>query len=188
MNYARNEDMLCGTTTGNAPAYSSIVSIAFSNEGAELITLAEAKAYLRIDASETAFDAQVTMAISAARMAVEEYLNRSLISRTITVTMNIARGGVNLPYAPVIDVITSVQDNEGNVIDTGSYQQNSEAVYSLWYNQATFTYNAGYVELPPAFKLGILKLMAFDWQHTGDDGTARSIGAITGLKMYRRVV
>lgn len=187
MDYRRNEDMLCGTTEAG-PAYSSIIACSFDNEGAELITLAEAKAYLRIDASETTFDAQIATAVSAARRTVEEYLNRSLITRTVTATMNIANGIVNLPYAPVIGSLTGITDKEGNTIAADNYTLKSDAVQIQGYYQATFTYNAGYSELHPAFKVGILKLLAFDWQHNGDDGTVRNIGAITGLKMFRRVV
>lgn len=53
----------------------------------EPITLSEAKAWAKIDGSDD--DAQVTALISAARMAAEEYLRRSLVTQTWKLTLDL---------------------------------------------------------------------------------------------------
>jgi hypothetical protein len=157
----------------------------------EPVSLEEAKAYLRIDASETAFDEELNIAITAARQEIEHYLNRSLINRTITAVLDIAGGWINLPYGPV-DSILAISDMDNNVITADSYTFKQPVLMIGNYYRIICIYNTGgYTSgnpVAPVFKHGIKRLLAFDWQHKGDDGTVRSVGAITGLKMYRRVV
>lgn len=195
MNYRRNEDMLCGYSDKMPPAYSGVIGepVFSAEETTEPVTLAEVKQYLRVDASETAFDAEITALIGAARDEVETYLNRSLIRRTVAVTMNIANGDAALPYAPVVE-LTAITDIDGNAMDESNYMIKGDVLKIssyLGYSQLSLTYTAGYTTekpVPAAFKLGIKKLIAFDWQHKGDDNTQRKVGLITGLSKYRRVV
>lgn len=157
----------------------------------EPVSLTEAKAYLRIDQSETAFDEELNMAIPAARQEIEQYLNRSLINRTITAVLDIANGWVNLPYAPVNSIL-AVTDIDNNVIaDAGYIYRDPVLLISNYYRVVCIYNSGGYTSgkpVPPVFKQGIKRLLAFDWQHKGDDGAVRNVGAITGLKMYRRVI
>jgi hypothetical protein len=175
-----------GYSSCNPPAYSGVIGTpVFSAEDtSEPVTLLEAKQYLRIDASEVAFDAEVTELISAARQDIEAYLNRSLIDRTVIATLNIA-GTAILPYGPVKE-ITAVEDIDGNAV--ADYQLKGDVLKASGYDQLTLNYAAGYAALPATFKLGIKKLVAFDYQHKGDESIARKIGAITGLAKYRRVI
>lgn len=172
---------------GNPPAYSGSVGepVFIDEDTIEPVALDEMKAYLRIDSSETAFDQEITELISAARQEVETYLNRSLINRTVEVTMNIAGGNAPLPYAPVKELV-SIKDTEDN--DITEYRLKGDVLKTDSYYQLSLTYTAGYEVVPVAIKMGIKRLVAFDNEHKGDDGTKRDIGNITGLKKYRRIV
>lgn len=174
------------TSCNNQPAYSSAASVTFADEAeTEPVSVEEAKAYLKIDAGESTWDSLVAIAISAARQELEEWLNRSLITRTVTAVMNVANGKVSLPYGPVT-TLSGITDTDSNTLT--DYTLNGDSVVLDGYDKATFTYSAGYPTLPAVFKQGLLRLVAFNWQHSGDDGTARNIGDITGLRKYRRVV
>ena len=72
---------------------------------AEPLSLAEAKLHLRVDHSDE--DAYITGLISAARIACEERIGRTLINSTWTLTANSWDEIDELPYPPVI-AITSV--------------------------------------------------------------------------------
>lgn len=59
----------------------------------EPITLAEAKAWARIDGDDE--DDLITGLITSARQAAEEYLRRSLITQTWKLTLDLSRNGLN---------------------------------------------------------------------------------------------
>lgn len=182
--------ILRGYSSGLPPAYSSAIGepVFTQEDNVEPVSLADAKQYLRIDAGETAFDSEITRLISAARIDMEHYLNRSLINRTIAVTMAIAGGSAVLPYTPVKSIAT-VTDANSQVLTASDYKLSGDTIKAANYNQLSITYTAGYEgAIPATMQLGILKLAAFDYEHKGDDGTKRVIGDITGLRKYRRVV
>lgn len=75
----------------------------------EPITLAEAKAYLQIDADYASNDGDINLSITTARKRLEAYLNIGLVQRTITVYW----GGheLELPLSPTSS-ITSVKKGD----------------------------------------------------------------------------
>lgn len=118
---------------------------------AEPVTLAEAKAWAKIDASDD--DALLVALVAAARESAENYLRRSLISQTLRLTIDQAPSGVEdclgegvydlpstiltgglpkvieLPKGPV-QSITSVTnyalDDTASVFASGSYSLNTD--------------------------------------------------------------
>ena len=81
-------------------------SILVTPPAVEPITLAEAKAHLRVTASDE--DALITALITAARTTCENEIRRSLITQTWELTLDQFPDAIELPYPPVIGV-TSVQ-------------------------------------------------------------------------------
>lgn len=124
---------------------------------AEPLTLAEAKLHLRVDTSDE--DAYIGALISAARIACEERIGRTLINSTWTLTANSWDEIDNLPYPPVIS-ITSVSyvSSAGSTIalPSGDYMlevtDQSPALMptNVWpeakdqLNAVTVVYTAGY--------------------------------------------
>lgn len=149
-----------------------ILDINFSNEGTtEPVLLADVKVALEID--DTFHDSYITDLISQARQYAEKYLNRSLISRTMQVTLMNQSGGQLLPYGPVADLTAlTVADIAGDVLEpelTGSgnyiYLENVSCdplvvnYSSLGYTSAT---------LPKAIKIGIIQAVVFWFENRGD--------------------
>ena len=95
-----------------------MTSYLLAGPAAEPVTLAEAKAFLRVDV--TAEDAFITTLITAARLHVEGTTGRALISQTWRVGLDCwpESREVVLPIAPLISISAiTVFDDDGNGID-----------------------------------------------------------------------
>mgnify|MGYP001557215782 CR=1 FL=1 len=91
----------------------------------EPVTLAEAKAQLRLEDSFTLDDAFINDLISAARDRVESYCNRFFTEQSILISWDepFPVGEIDLPY-PDLAAVTSVQyvaDNTLNTVDPADY-------------------------------------------------------------------
>ena len=78
-----------------------------SATGAEPVTLAEAKLWLKIDDDQTTDDATVVLLISAMRIKAEQITGRALTRRTMELRMDqfpSSNGIITLPYPPLISV------------------------------------------------------------------------------------
>jgi len=84
------------------------MQIKFSNEGDEPITLADFKAYAKIDFTDE--DSLITSMITGVREQLEEYLNRSLVVKTIEYFDEVVDDVVVLPY-PNHDIVDEVKIN-----------------------------------------------------------------------------
>lgn len=84
---------------------------------AEPITLAEAKAFMQIDADYASDDNQINIAISAARERLEQYLNIGLANRDVTIEWNGFE--LELPLTPNFAIV-SLSDKDG-VLATDKY-------------------------------------------------------------------
>lgn len=159
-----------------------VISVDFTNEGTKVdevyvitepIALADVKNYLKIEESFTYDDTLLNDLITAAREVIELYLNRSLIPRTVTAVIVNEEGGTILPYGVPSGEITTT-DSEGNAVTnpvvtaSGNFRYldgplSDELVVS--YNTAGFTTST----LPKDIKTGLMQLIAFWYDHRGDE-------------------
>lgn len=112
----------------NAPHWSWSVAV---EPVSEPITLAEAKAHLKVDVADD--DALITAEIVAARKWAEQYCNRAIPRQTILATFDGAPpngGNILLPQSPVYSITAiSYIDNNGAVQtwDSSLYAQDLES-------------------------------------------------------------
>lgn len=111
--------------------------IVITPPAAEAISLAEAKAHLRVVYADD--DTQINMMITAARQLCEEYLQRAIMPQTLQVTLDEFGCGVRLPWPPFAEFVSmAYTDAEGT---TGSVAP--EAM--------TVDFRSGLAELRPAY-------------------------------------
>jgi uncharacterized phiE125 gp8 family phage protein len=143
-----------------------------SQPAVETVTLAEAKAYLRITHSDE--DAALTLMVQAVRDTAERYMGRSLVRRGWRLLFeNCVPIRLHCPMGPVLSVDSvSTYDRETNLttlVGSGDYY------LSLGYDRITFIgqlsadritvdYYAGYgtaaTDVPPAIREGMLAHIA----------------------------
>ena len=100
--------------------------------GAEPVTIAEVKAYSRIDADFYSDDAVIEALILSSRQQLELYTNLGFIEKQILI--QIMSGKIALPFGPTIE-IESVLDVDGNVVDPTKYK-----IIGLNYKSIRFNY------------------------------------------------
>ena len=147
--------------------------------GAEPITLAEAKLYLRVDNTEE--DTLIAGLISCAREDAEQYLRQSLITQSWKLAFDDdVEDAISFPQGPV-QSITSVtlfdKDDNATVFNASGYRLNA-AKNNVMFNtscQASrieILYTAGYgtmaSSVPAPIKQGILLHVAEMYDMRGD--------------------
>ena len=164
--------------------------------GTEPITLAEAKAWLRIDDDPSEDDTLITSLITQARELVENYLGSSVIESTVVCEAT-PRLQLLPPYGPVIS-ITSVKDEDGNDVEylwDGFYlnfgTSGSFSVTSGYYPVYTIsTYTAGYSNVPEGLKMALNEVIAYLYENRGEDmtGLPMLLRQNTNLNVYREKI
>ncbi len=136
----------------------------------EPVTLQQCKDWMKLGTGATE-DALITQLITTARLMCEQYLNISLISRTVTAVLNNSCGGIYFPYGPV-NTITSITDFDGNVLMVdGDYKISGTMFKQLLTpkeNRLTCIYTAGYTTLPVEFKNAILQQVFYMYNNRGE--------------------
>lgn len=166
MDYRRNEDYYWRTRGYSATLsnglYNGTHRVVFSGEGSEPVTLADVKAWGKIDLSDE--NSLITALITTARIMCEQYCNTSLVSRTIAADINNANGGFILPYGPVTNTPTAV-DWQGEAItltyNFGQIQQPRDRM--------TVTYTAGFTTVPEVYKTAIMQQILYLYENRGDE-------------------
>lgn len=137
--------------------------------GAEPVSLDDMKAWLRVDHTED--DDTITSLIPAARAGIESYCNISITEKTVTMIADWS-GEWQLPYAPVKSV-TSVSARYGY----GAYES---VVLNQGYNvdgpmfrfcggRVKVEYITGMVTVPPDLLQDIKRVVAYLYEHRGDE-------------------
>lgn len=135
-------------------------------EVTEPVTLAEAKAWLKVEVDDD--DDIIQALITAARITCEGFISCSFVQRTVTAVVNNSLGSIRLPYGPVNN-ITTVTDSQSTVLD---YEVLGVANKRLTYpvlNWVQIAYTSGYYTLPKHFMTAILEQLTWMYQHRGDD-------------------
>jgi uncharacterized phiE125 gp8 family phage protein len=162
----------------------------------EVVTLAEAKNYLRVDFNDD--DVLIQGIIDSAIRRLEQYGSFSMTERTYQ-TVAYVDNIIELPYTP-INYISRVEYFNGKEWITLSpngdyvvYGTNYKKVRILTYPRSDyrFTYTAGFTCLPHIIKQATLKLIAdlYDYRQSESPSTHVSENMMTAYEMiepYKR--
>ena len=155
-----------------------MTSTLIAGPGEEPVTLADAKAFCRIDSSDE--DALVSALIAAARLQVESLTGRALVTQTWRLTMTCAPRLVELPVIPAASLI------EG---PDGAVLQGDALLLVEPVDELTVDYTAGYGEgadVPDDLKQAVLTLVAY-WYENRDAVTMPPLGFDRLIASYKRV-
>ncbi len=146
--------------------------------GEEPLTLADAKAWCRIDATDE--DALLTALIAAARLHVEALTGRALITQTWRLVLHHAARLVELPVVPALALV---------VAPDGAVLQGDCVLLLAPVDELTLDYTAGYgdaADVPPDLKQAVLQLVAY-WYENRDALTTAPLGFERLVASYKRV-
>ena len=170
MNYAANEDQYWRYRGYAADLsrglYNGTTSVTFSSEGAEPVTLNDVKAWGKID--QSADNSLITALITAARIMCEQYINTSLVTRTIVADIDNCNGGFILPYGPVTNTPTAVNWEGTALTLVWNFSQ-----IQTPYGRMTVTYQAG-ATITELHKTAIMQQVLFLYEHRGEENTGMS--------------
>lgn len=157
-----------------------MTSTLLAGPGEEPVTLAEAKAWCRIDGTDE--DALVTALIAAARLEVETMTGLALITQTWRLATCPKGLLVLLPVAPVSALVAAP---DGAVI-----QGDAVLLAELATGEITIDYTAGFgdaADVPADLKQAVMLLVAY-WFENRDAGTSGvPVGLARLVASYRRV-
>ena len=145
----------------------------------EPVTLTQAKDHCGVSVTDD--DTKLTSFVTAAREAVENYLNRTLITTTWVMRLDELCGEILVPFSPLIAVSSiayDAADGTPTTLDSAEYQYDAfsepgrikPAYNKFWpiprsqYNSVRITFTAGYgtlaADVPGPIKQGILAMVA----------------------------
>ena len=145
----------------------------------EPVSLAEAKAFLKVD--DTAEDGLIGALIAAARLHVESITGRALITQTWRLMLPCVAG--LLVALPVVPAIALVDAPDGAVL------QGDAVLLAQAVDELTVDYTSGYgdaEDVPADLKQAVLALVAYWYEHR-DSVTTAPIGFERLIASYRRV-
>ncbi|MEI9887040.1 MAG: head-tail connector protein [Rhizomicrobium sp.] len=168
----------------------------------EPVTLAEAKAHLKLDTS--ADDALVTTLIAAARARAEWHTGRALITQAWTLWLDIWPGVIEIPLPPlqaVAALTTYGRDDAAHVLDPSTYFVDTASGRIALksgrappsdlrrLNAVAVAFTAGYgaaaANVPPPLRGAILELIAFLYEHRGEAPAELPQDCLALLAPYR---
>lgn len=176
--------------------FNNVNDYSFSDESNdEPLTKEEVKSWLRIDGDDD--NNVIENLISAARITIEQYINQSLITRTVTAHLNNSCGNQFLPFQPFGELV-SIKDSNGNTIADGNYSLTGtqfKRLESPCEDGIEISYTAGVDQVNKAMHTALLMQVAFMYENRGDglekgQGVLVEIGispmAKSILKSFRR--
>ena len=151
----------------------------------EPVTLAEVKAYCKIDTGTTDDDILNELIVTA-REQCEDFTGISIIVRTVTTVLNNTCGNIYLPYCPLIS-LTSVTDQDGNVLMVDDDYKLSgtmfpQLIFPKW-DRLTLVYNAGYGIPPSRIKTAILQQVFYLYENRGESAVISRSGIVAELTL-----
>ncbi|MBI4923911.1 MAG: phage head-tail connector protein [Devosia nanyangense] len=163
-----------------------MTSYLLAGPGEEPVTLAEAKAWCRIDAGDE--DALVTALIAAARLHVESMTGRALIEQSWRLVLDGPKGRVvPLPLVPVMAVIAATADDAAIAVEL---QGDSVLLPAEGFRTLSIDYTAGYggpTDVPQDLKQALLALVAFWFENRDATAHGAPMGFDRLIAGYRRV-
>lgn len=188
------KEFIFDATTGKVilslpPSGSIPVTVFYSSPGTESlptvepVTLAEVKAYAKIDTGTTD-DSIITDLITTAREQCEDFTGISIVNRTVTAVLNNDCGGIYLPYCPFINLL-SIVDEDGNTISTDDYKLSGILFPQLIYPKCkvTVVYTAGYGLPPERIKSAILQQTFYLYENRGESAVISRSGIVAELTL-----
>ena len=140
-------------------------------QASDWVTIAEAKAYLKVDGDDD--DQVIQQLIAGVRDIAETYLQRSVVVNIVT--LNTDKQSIVLPFGPVA-TITSVQDEDGNDVDYtwdgSTLSSDQHMVISVTAGTSKPLTEVVYESdgvLPEGLKSAMLQVLAKFYQHRGDE-------------------
>lgn len=156
-----------------------MTSYLIAGPGDEPVSLAEAKAFCRIDGTDE--DALVSALIAAARLHVESITGRALLTQTWRLVLQSVSGlVVPLPVVPASELIDAPD---------GAVLQGDSLLLAAETDQLSVDYTAGYGDagdVPQDLKQAVLTLVAYWYEHR-DALTSAPVGFDRLIATYRRV-
>jgi uncharacterized phiE125 gp8 family phage protein len=171
----------------------------------EPVTLAEAKAHLKLDATDD--DALVTRMIAAARARAEWHTGRAFVTQGWTLHLDCfpRDRAIEIPLPPLVAVgslTVFARDDQASVIDPVRYVVDAASAPARLVlkptaafptnlrrtNAVALAYTAGYgtaAAVPATIKEAILELVAFLYEHRGEAPAELPPGALALLAPYR---
>lgn len=158
--------------------------ITIAAPAAEPIELAAAKEFLRIDLSDTSFDAELVLAIAGIRDEVERITGTRLVEQTLQLGADTFADLLRLPIGPVLRVTEiAYEDRSGamQIIDPVTYELTGAdldrglrtRVGQSWPSDARpaagairVTVVVGYEVLPPSIAIPLLRAVKAEFEGT----------------------
>jgi len=163
----------------------------------EPVSLAEAKAHLRVDFSDD--DSLLSAMITSCRQAIEDYCHISLVTKTITLTLKAQEqlrsmfaqpyqvreqfNEFELPYGPIqVDPIVTSINSDGFTVTALTLNTDffltgvrfKSIKISNNFDNNMLVYTAGYTAIPGPLKLAILNELAYRYEARGDAQNIRA--------------
>lgn len=147
----------------------------------EPLTLAEAKAYLRI--THTSEDTLITELIVAARQAIESVTGLSLVPSTVVALIDNSGGNIELPLGPYVKDLAIADVNGDAVTDFELRGLQFKTLYEPTTDYLVCTYKAGYTAatfetypiLPTDLLNAIKDQISFLYENRGDGMDVSSV-------------
>ncbi len=156
--------------------YNAVKEYSFSSEkNGEPVTKEQAKSWMRITNNDE--DTDIENLIIAARSIIENYLNKSIIKRTVTAVLTNRCGNIELPFQPFEELV-SITDADGNAITsyTLSGDKYKRLLLPEWDNiKVVYKAGIGIDNVPQVIKNAIMAQVAFMYVNRGDDNSGKGI-------------
>lgn len=162
----------------------SVLSVEFSGEEEEPVSLGDAKLWCKIDEDTEMDNTLIEELIKSARSICEQFVNQSLVNRSVVAILNNSLGGSWLPFGPVLN-ITSVKNEDDEVLeDQTDYNIRFDGFKQLDTPKSSYVkieYTAGYESLPKIYKTAILNQVAWMYENRGDESKASMLSGTAKL-------